>query len=95
MNEEKSVDFVSEEEARQGVIDFIRDTVGPRQGKKPDLVFAIDVILRTIPEDVLQGEKLKDFKRALRTLWDIRDKMCQQETIIGMYWKIPQSEEDK
>ncbi len=84
----KSEDFVSGEEARQGIIDFIRETVGPREGMKPDLVFAIDVIARTIPKGVLKGQKLEDFKRAMRTLWNMRDRMCQIETEIGMYWPV-------
>lgn len=95
LDELKSEDFVSGEEARQGIIDFIRETVGPREGIKPDLIFAIDVIARTIPKGVLKGQKLEDFKRAMRTLWDIRDELCQIETIIGMYWPIEQAEEDE
>lgn len=91
----KSEEFVSGEEARQGIIDFIRNTVGPRQGMKPDLVFAIDVIQRTIPKGVLRGEKLSDYKRAMKTLWDIRDRLCQIETTIGMYWPVEQAEEDE
>ncbi len=56
-------DFVSAKVAKEGVIDFIRQTVGPREnprtGKpmKPDLIFAVDVIKRTIPVNVLKGAK--------------------------------------
>ena len=62
-------DFVSEKDARQGVIDFIRRTVGPRinprTGKpiKPDLIWAIGVIKKTIPADVLTGEKRNEYER--------------------------------
>jgi len=87
-------DFVKSETARQEVIDFIRRTVGPRKnpktGKpmKPDLLFAISVIKRTIPKNVLKGEKRAEFERALDTLFDIRDEMSQMETIIGMFWPV-------
>jgi hypothetical protein len=86
-------DFVSAKVAKKGIIDFIRDTVGPRRnpktGKpmKPDLIWAIDVMKRTIPSDVLKGEKRAEFERAMDTLFDIRDKLSQTETKLGMFWK--------
>ena len=87
-------DFVSESQAREQVLDFIRRTVGPRKNPqtgrsmKPDLIFAIDVVKRTIPADVLKGEKRGEFERALDTLFEIRDEMSRMETTIGMFWKI-------
>ena len=87
-------DFVSEREARQGIINFIRRTVGPRKnpktGKpiKPDLIWAIGVMKKTIPPGVLKGAKSDEYQRALDTLFDIRDELSQTETIIGMFWQI-------
>ena len=90
-------DFVSAEEAREQIIDFIRRTVGPRKnpqtGKpmKPDLIFAVDVIKRTIPASVLKGDKRQEYERALDTLFNIRDGLSQMETKIGMFWPVEDS----
>jgi hypothetical protein len=87
-------DFVSAKVAKDGVIDFIRQTVGPRENPrtgrpmKPDLIFAIDVIKRTIPVNVLKGEKRAEFERAINTLFDMRDKMSQMETTLGIFWQV-------
>jgi hypothetical protein len=86
-------DFVSVKAARQGIIDFIRKTVGPRKnprtGKpiKPDLIWAISVIKRTIPAGILTGEKRVEYERALDTFFDIRDELSQMETTIGLFWR--------
>lgn len=87
-------EFISEAEARQEIIDFIRRTVGPRKhpntGKpmKPDLLFAITVIKRTIPPNVLRSEKRAEYERMLDTLFRIRDELSQMETTIGMFWTV-------
>lgn len=87
-------DFVSSEEARREIVAFIRRTVGPRTNPKtnkpmkPDLLFAISVMKRTIPVSILKGEKRREFERAMDTLFDIRDEMSQMETIIGMFWPV-------
>ena len=85
-------DFVTSGEAKDGLIDFIRRTVGPkknpRTGKptKPDLVWAIGVVKKTIPLEVLKGERRKEYERALDTLFDIRDELSRAETIMGLFW---------
>jgi len=87
--------YVSVEEAKQGVIDFVRQYVGPRTDSRlaPDLVFAASVIQQTIPKSVLTGEKLKRYEKALDILWRLRDDMGHLEATIGIFWPDADSEE--
>ena len=93
-------EFVSATEVKEGIIEFIRRTVGPLKnletGKRetPDLLFVVNVLKKTIPVDVLIGEKLKDYERALKTLFDIRDEMSRMETKLGMFWQTEDESED-
>ena len=88
-------DFVSAAEAKEGVIKFVRQYVGPRDDKHlaPDLVFATSVIQQTIPKSVLTGEKLRRYEKALDILWRLRDKMGHLEAIIGIFWPDASEEE--
>jgi len=88
--------YVSVAEAKEGVIKFVRQYVGPRDDDKhlaPDLVFAVNVIRQTIPTGVLTGEKLKRYERALDILWRLRDEMGHLEAIMGIFWPDADEEE--
>ena len=93
-------DFVSVKVAKEGIIDFIRRTVGPlknlQTGKRetPDLLFVVNVMKKTIPVDVLIGEKRKDYERALETLFRIRDEMSQMETTLGIFWQVDDEKDE-
>ena len=80
--------FVSVVEAKQGIIDLVRQYVGPRSkgNMAPDLVFAIKVIEQTIPKRALTGEKLKRYEKALSILWCLRDELGHLEATIGIFW---------
>lgn len=92
--------FVSAAEARDNIIGKIREIAGPIKDldtgkrRKPDILFAIDVIKNTIPMDALVGMRLEDFQRALETLFNIRGELCLMETMIMMFWR-PEEEEDE
>ena len=64
--------------------------VNPNTGKpiKPDLIWAIGVIKKTIPSRVLKGQKSDEYQRAMDTLFDMRDELSQMETIIELFWQI-------
>ena len=92
-------DFVSSQEVKDGIIDFIRRIAGPLKdpvtGKRetPDILFVINVMKKTIPMDVLIGEKRKDYERALKTLFDMRDELSRIETKLGIFWPIEDESE--
>jgi hypothetical protein len=92
-------DFVSSSVAKEQVRAILAKMVGPRtndEGKrmKPDLIFAIDVIRRTFSPRILKGQKRADYDRAIETLFDVRDELCQMDTTIELLWHVDDEAEE-
>lgn len=91
--------FVSSAEAKENIVQILQQMVGPvkhpKTGKpmKPDLVFAMDVILRTVPKMVLNKAKKAEYERAIDTLFGIRDELSQMITALEICWHIEKEDE--